>query len=92
MAVPPAKSPGEQIVPRSEDALWTQRYCTDDSTDTVGFIDCVSEPAGIGPSFFVVRVKQGSVRCDTVGEAEIWLQKHVLHERRVRDGVKLVRG
>lgn len=92
MAIQPPKHSGEHIVPRSEEALWTQRYCTDDSPDTVGFIDCVPDPAGIGPSYFVVRVKQGAVRCDSQGEAEIWLQKHVLHERRVRDGVKLVRS
>ena len=91
MAQPP-KPTGEQIAPRGEDALWTQRYCTDDSPETVGFIDCVADPAGLGPSHFIVRVKQGAVRCDSVGEAEIWLQKHVLHQRRVRDGVKLVRG
>lgn len=92
MAVQPPKPPGDQIVARTEESLWTQRYCTDDSFDTVGFIDCVPDPNGVGPSFFIVRVKQGAVRCDSLGEAEIWLQKHVLHERRVRDGVKLVRG
>jgi hypothetical protein len=90
----PSTLQGQQggIAPPAGPTLWTQHYHTDDSDETVGFIDCVPDPTESGPAQYIVRVLKGTVRCDSMEEAETWLQQHVWHERHVKGGVKLIRG
>lgn len=81
-----------QIGPPAGPTLWTQHYYAADDGETIGFVDCVPGPTDEAPATYMVRVKQGAVRCESQQEAETWLQKHLQVQRRHRAATTLVRG
>ncbi|MBM3514471.1 MAG: hypothetical protein FJX59_12285 [Alphaproteobacteria bacterium] len=81
-----------QIAPPSGPTLWTQHYYAANDGETIGFVDCGPGPDDNAPATYVVRVRQGAVKCDSQQEAEAWLQKHLAHERRGKAATTLVRA
>jgi hypothetical protein len=68
----------------SGDHVYAQRYCTEQSPKTVGFIDFVVDANGLGQ--YVVRVAQGTKPFASLAEAEAWMQN------RIPGGAPLIKG
>jgi hypothetical protein len=68
----------------SGEHVYAQRYCTEQSPKTIGFIDFVVDASGIGQ--YVVRVQQGTKPFASLAEAETWMQS------RVPGGATLMKG
>jgi hypothetical protein len=68
----------------AEERHYAQPYCTEQSRQTIGFIDFVID--GTGHGRFIVRVPQGAKPFPSLLEAETWMQS------RVQSGVRLVKA
>ncbi len=68
----------------SGDHVYAQRYRTEESPKTVGFIDFVVDASGIGQ--YVVRIQQGTKPFASLVEAETWMQT------RIPGGAPLMKG
>ncbi|MBY0509638.1 MAG: hypothetical protein K2P94_05745 [Rhodospirillaceae bacterium] len=68
----------------SGEHVYAQRYRTEESPKTIGFIDFVVDAGGIGQ--YVVRVQQGTKPFASLAEAEAWMQT------RASGGAPLMKG
>lgn len=68
----------------AEERHYVQPYCTEQSRQTVGFVDFVIDASG--HTRFIVRVPQGAKPFTSLAEAEAWMQS------RVQSGARLVKG
>jgi hypothetical protein len=68
----------------SGEHIYAQRYFTEGSQSTFGFIDFVVDANGVGQ--YVARVQEGTKPFESLADAEAWMQN------RIRSGARLMKG